>query len=161
MSFQFLLLGAQAAGIGLNMYQRRKEQRYQNVGADIEIQDLGLQMQKEQLASTEEAVANMERLRETLATQRAIYASRGQKVGQGSPVAIAQGQIRAQGYDERARQLSMGFRKYELESKQRLIGLNKQARRSERRTKDFMQGLNLLNFNSMFGGALNTPGESL
>ena len=161
MSFNFLLLGAQAAGIGLNMYQRRKEQRYQNMGADIEIQDLGLQLQKEQLASSEEAVANMERLRDTLATQRAIYAARGQKVGQGSPVSLMQGQIRAQSYDERARQLSMGFRKYELESKQRLIGLNKTARKSERRTKDFMQGLNLLNFNSIIGGALNTPGESL
>jgi hypothetical protein len=175
MAFNFLLLGAQAAGIGLNMYQRRREARYQNKaddlsnqGADIDIQNLGLQFEKEQLASTEEAVNNMDRLRDTLATQRAIFASRGQKAGQGSAQTIGQGQIRAQGYDERARQLSLGFRKYELESQKRLIGLgktargiNKTARRSERRTQNFMQGLNLLNFNSIIGNSLNPDGGKL
>jgi hypothetical protein len=161
MAMQFLLLAAQAAGIGLDMYQQRRQERYANKGADIEINELGLQMEKEQLASSEEALANTERLREVMASQRALYAARGQKVGQGSPVAIAQRDINTFSVDERARQLSMSFRKHQIESKQRLIGLEKKARKSERKTKQFMSGLNLLNFNSLLGPMLNSKGDKL
>ncbi len=149
MAFQFLLFAAQAAGVGLDMYQRRKQEQFANMGADIESKELGLQMEREALASSEEALANTERLREVMATQRAIYGARGQQAAQGTSAAIGQRNIRVFNADERARQLSMGYRKHQLESQQRLLGINKAARREERQTKDFMGALNLLNFNGL------------
>jgi hypothetical protein len=151
MSIELLLLGAQAAGFGLNLFQNRKKEQFSNYGADIEHDELSLQMEKEQLSSTEDAYANQERLREVMASQRALFAARGQKVGQGTAVSFAQREIRTHSYDERARQVSMSYRKHQLESQQRLIKLNKHAKKSQRQTKDFMSGLNLLNFNNLSG----------
>lgn len=159
MAFPMLLLAAQAAGYGINLYQRHQEENFANMGAEMDRQQLSLQIEKEALVNSEETLASTERLRETLATQRAIFAARGISAGAGSSLAIAQRSIRTAGADERARRLSMGFRKHQMESQQRLLGIGRAARRQKRQTEDFMGGLNLLNFTNALSPTL-TGGNS-
>jgi hypothetical protein len=160
-TYSFLLFAAQAGGFAANVWGRKKQERYTNWGAQMERNELSLQLQKEQLASTEEAIANTERLGEVLATQRAIFASRGVQSGQGSARALATKQIGTYNADERARQLSMSFRKHQIESTNRISKMNQSARRAERKTANFMEGINLMNFNGAFGDMLNKPGSKL
>jgi hypothetical protein len=161
MALPFILFAAQAAGFAVNLWGKKKQERYTNMGAEIERNELNLQLQREQLASTEEAIANTERLAEVMATQRAIFASRGVQSGQGSARALATKTIGVYNADERARQLSMGFRKHQIESTQRISKINQSARRAERKTASFMEGINLMNFNTAFGDMLNKPGSKL
>jgi hypothetical protein len=153
MAFPFLLFAVQAAGIAMNMYQRKQQEQSSNMGAEADRRELQLQFKREQLASSEESLANTERLRDVMATQRAMYAARGQQAGQGSPVAIAARSQNLYQADERARQLSLSFRKYQTEAQQRLIAIGQKARRTERKTQDLLGFTNLLNFNT---SGLNT-----
>ena len=155
MAFPFLLLGAQAAGIGFNIWQNKRQSRYEAMGAQIEQQEMQLQMQQEALASTQQSLANTEQLRDVLATQRAIFASRGTS----SRAAFTAGQtsLRAYNADEQARELSLTFRKHQTETAQRLKSLNLYAGKQKRKADLFGQSLSLLNFNGLggTGGLLN------
>ena len=143
MAYQFMLMGAMAAGAALDLYQSKRRERYTRMGEELERNEMRLQMQQEQLASSEQSLFQGEQLRDILATQRALAASRGQLSGAGSNLAVSQASIRAFNADEHARQLTQTFRKNQFESAQRLQGINRTARNQERRFSNIAKGVNL------------------
>jgi len=149
MSFAFMLLAAQAAGYAASVYGRKQEERYRRMGENLDRQERELQMSQEALASTEQAEANTERLREVMASSRALNAARGIQSGQGSNLALAERNVRTYNADERARQLSLSFRKHQMESYNRLYSLNQAGRNVKRRADRFVQGMNLLSYNPL------------
>jgi len=149
MSLDMMLLAAQAGGYASSLYARKQQERIARKGDEMDRQQLQLQLQQEQLASTEQSFYNTEKLRDVMATQRALFAARGQQAGQGSNFMIGQASQRAYNAEESARQLSMSFRKHQLESKQRLIGLNRTARNAERRAKDIGEAWDMLSYGAL------------
>lgn len=161
-----ILFAAQAAGIGLNYYSMKQQERYDrqakmqaNLGFDInakayDINDLGyelsnrgfeltndlynverqgseldmqtvrLQMQQETLAATQASIADTERLGEVMSTQRAILAARGTSAGTGSAGTHAQKTLSAYGQDEKARNMTMNFRKLQGENQLSLMKIH-------------------------------------
>ena len=160
MSFNFLLMGAQAAGIGIDMYAKHKQERAARRGAEIDKKEIDLQMQQEQLASTEQSVLNVERLREALASQRAIFAARGQASGQGTPVSLTQNQLSTFNQDEQARQLSLSFRKYQGDAQKRLLNIGLSAQKVANKLDTVSKAFNLADFNQFStggGSKINKP----
>lgn len=156
--FDFMLLAAQAAGYATSTYARKARERYSRLGDELDRQQIQLQMQQEQLASTEQAYYSSEKLRDVMASQRALFAARGQMGGQGSNLMASQQSQRLHAADEQARQLSLSFRKHQIESYQRLMGLNRVARNSERRMKNVGQAFDVFSGNaleSFLGGGSN------
>lgn len=161
MAFPFLLLAAQAAGIATNLYAERSQQRFERTGERLTEAQIGLRMNQEQLANTEQTLYQTEQLRETLASQRAIFAARGQSVGSGSARAITEKSMRAFSQDQQARSISQGFRKHQLESNLRLMNIGTQARQSRRAGRRLLQTMQTFDFNSIFGAALTSPKSNL
>lgn len=149
MSLAYILLAGQAAGYASSIYGKKRAERYTRMGEELDRQQRELTMQQETLASTEQAVLSSERLREVMATQRAIAGARGVQAGQGSNLAISEQSQRLQAADERARQLSLSFRKQQMDSYNRLYKLNAGGRNATRRADRFLQGMNLLSFNPL------------
>lgn len=144
MSLAYILLAAQAAGYATSIYGEKQQERYTRIGDKLDRQERGLQMQQEVLASSEQSLYSLERLREVMASQRALAAARGVQAGQGSNLAMSQQSQRLQAADERARQLSLSFRKHQMESYNRLYSLNAAGRNVKRRSDRLVQGMNLL-----------------
>ncbi len=144
----FMLMAAQAAGYATSIYSRKAQEKMARYGDELDRGQMRLQMESEQLASTEQALYNTERLRDVLATQRALAASRGQQSGQGSNLMVAQASQRAYNADENARRISMSFRKNQFESMQRLMGIKAVGRNSLRRSQNIQQGFNMLSTQS-------------
>ncbi len=149
MSFAYILLAAQAAGYATSIYGNKRAERYTRAGEDLDRQQRELQMQQEALAGSEQSLYSSEKLRDVMASQRALAASRGVQSGQGSNLAISERSQRLHGADERARQLSQSFRKHQLESYDRLYKLNSSGRNVKRRADRFVQGMNLLSYNPL------------
>ena len=149
--FQMLLLAAQAGGLAANLWQQNRESRYDAMGTKIQQKELDLRMQQEQLASSQESLFNMERLRDTMATQRAIFAARGQSASQGSNYFVGQESVRAFNSDEEARKLSLGFNEYHNKATQALLGIGLAGRKAARSNKMIGKTLNTLSFNSLGG----------
>ena len=74
-NYQALLLGAQAAGIGLNLYAARNAAGQS--GIEVDRAQMQVRAEQEQLAFQEANIASLESFAETLSTQRAILAARG------------------------------------------------------------------------------------
>lgn len=173
MAFPFMLLAAQAAGIGANLYSQRKQARSENraidqqaawmdLGLGMDLGDLSLQMEQDTLASTEQSLYNMGQLNEAMATQRAIFGARGQMPGVGSANSIATKSLNNFNADESARETNKKINKFKLESKGRLLKINnisnkasltnqKYLNKAKRQGDRLSQGLNMFNFNQVFG----------
>ncbi len=149
MSLPMMLLAAQAAGYATSLYARKQQERISRRGDEIDRQQLQLQMAQEQLAGTEQAYYSTEKLRDVMATQRALYASRGQQSGQGSAFMVGQASQRSYNAEENARQISMSFRKHQIESMQRLVGLNRTARNAGRQAKNMGQAWDMLSYGAL------------
>jgi hypothetical protein len=189
----YMLMASQAAGIGMNMYAQRRAEKMTRLGEKLDLMGLQNQLQtgamqfetaqlqldtrmkEEQLAFTQQALFDTERLREVMATQRALFSARGQMPGVGSAGAISNKSVNAFNADERARDLSQLFAKNRLNNQKSLLKLQKSAFDTDIRSKMvginvgragrkaqaganlMMQGFNMFSFNSMgespFGGA--------
>jgi len=154
-----------------------------NEGAAIDQQMLDLQMQQSRLASRQRSLSNIENLREVLSSQRALFAARGQSIGQGPAVYAAQKSINQFGREETARRINqkygelaikghkaltelnrgysqeqIGIEKGQLRDRQRFLGEQRSMIRSagkrSRRETLFGTGFNLAN---TFLGTLSSP----
>lgn len=157
MAFPFLLLAAQAAGIGANLYANRQQSRIERMGGAIDEQQMKLRMEQEGLVAQQETLYDLKALQETLASQRAIMGARGQNPSQGSAKTIEQASIRAQKEDERVRGLNKGFRKDYMDSLSRLRRIDRAGVKAQRGTQLLGTSLNMFSFNEMFGGATLQP----
>jgi hypothetical protein len=149
MSLVYMLLAAQAAGYATSLYGKKQQERYTRMGEELDRQERQLAMEQESLASSEQGLYSSEKLRDVMASNRALNAARGVQSGQGSNLALSERNIRTHNADERARQLSMSFRKHQMDSYNRLYSLNASGRNVKRRADRFVQGMNLLSFNPL------------
>lgn len=172
------MLAAKAAGLGINMYQQRKAKKYEEradaldkaayaidmQGLQANQAELDLRMQQEQLASTEQSLFATEQLREILASQRAMFAARGQ-----APVKeLEQSSTRAYSADERAREFNLSGKQLAIKGQKnavegnrfnisqalRMMDVKKAGRKDKRRAELFKKTFNSFSMNeldSMFG----------
>jgi len=152
MAFPFILLAAQAAGIGANLYANRAQNRIESKGLALDEESVKLRMKQESLAAQQETLQDLTTLRETLASQRAIAGARGQNPGQGSIKALEQKSVRAQSTDERMRNLNKSFREKYAESLSRLKRIEHQGTKAQRGVQLLGQSINMFDFNSLYGG---------
>ena len=189
---QYVLLHAQAAGLAANIWQTSKQNRLDTQATRLQQQvlsmrtqiqqrqleintqqqqqnELDIRMEQESLVSAQESVADLERLRDIMSTQRAIVAARGQSM-QGSNYLIGQQTVQGFNADEQAGKLSLGFRKYYYKANQNLLGIEqkinsnllelgknvnssllemgRKARKGERQGELIKQGVNMMSSNS-------------
>ena len=147
MSFEMLLLASQAAGLATNLWATKRANQFDALGTKMQQRELDMRMQQEQLASSQESLMGMEKLRDVMSSQRAIFAARGQ-TGGGSNYFIGQNSVRAFNEDENARKLSLGFKQYYTKATQNLMGLESTGRRGARNFEAAAKGLNMMSFNS-------------
>lgn len=152
MSFEMLLLASQAAGLATNLWATSRANKFDNLGTEMQQRELDMRMQQEQLASSQESLIGMEKLRDVMSSQRAIFAARGQTAG-GSNYFIGQNSVRAFNQDENARNLSVGFKNYYLKANQNLMGIKSAGRQSGRHMENFSKGVNMMSFNSFGDGS--------
>lgn len=157
MSLAYLLIGAQAAGYGASVYAKKQSERYVRQAEELDAQQRRLQFEQESLSSLETADVNLMRLRETLATNRAVAGARGV---QGSNAQLQQN-LRLYNADERARQLSLSFRKAQMDTVNRLYSLKSAGRNVQRRQDRFTKGINLLNFTPLTSKLMSSFGLGL
>lgn len=117
-------MAAQASGIAMNLYQTRQAAKQLKMGARLDKEELEIGIEQERLMATEKSLMANERLRESLATTRALMAARGQAGGSGSARAVTQKSIQNFNLDEMARSISSNFKTYQAKSQQRLIDIN-------------------------------------
>ncbi len=171
MTFPFMMMAAQAVGIGASMYSQNKANRRANrsdrttsefdrIGSEMDRMQMETRLQEEQLASSQESLVSLENLREVMATQRAIFGARNQNAGIGTAKAIETRSMNAFNSDEIAKNLSLTFRQNYIKSQMRLAniqGAGRQAqrltakadRRSVRNSNLIGQGLNMFSFNML------------
>ena len=155
MSYDMILLSAQACGLAANLWQTSRENKYDLQGTQQQQQQLELRMKQEQLASTQESMANIARLRDVMSTQRAIFAARGQSSNQGTGFFLGQKAIGAFNADEEARELSLGFRQYYNKATQQLMGLEYGGRKTKRNMDAAAKMWNMGSLNSMGTSSIN------
>lgn len=154
-SYQAILLGAQAAGFGANLYAAYNQKKMSQYGIEVERGELGLRRQEEELSYAEANLESLKTLQEVLATQRAISGARGQMPGVGSSLAAANKAQAAQAADERARKLTKDFRTSQLDSMNRLLNIKKAGVRGEFGSSLISSGLSNLNLNASIGEFIN------
>jgi len=131
-------VASMAIGSGMSYMASRKQKRQLNerlqfgkklleAGGQMERSQLDLRLQEEQLAFTEQSIQDAQSLRETLASQNAFFAFRGQMAGAGSAQAISQDAIYKYGYDQTARQMSFNFLKTNINTAKELSFFNQAA----------------------------------
>jgi hypothetical protein len=155
LQLEYMLMGAQAAGLITNIYGMSEANKMNKLGTQLDQQALGLQMEQERLASTEQALANTENLRSILSTQRALMASRNQMPGVGSAGASEQKAIRNYNADESARNLNMVFRQAHLTGQSRLLDIKRFGAKAERGAALAAGSFNNISFNTLLGKYAN------
>lgn len=106
---EFILLGAQAAGLAGDIWASSVSSNIAKRGQELEESQMELRIKQDRLASNEQSLFNLEQLAETLATQRALMSVRGGLPGVGSSLAIEAKSIARFNKDEQARELSLEF----------------------------------------------------
>ncbi len=107
--------------------QSQVGQRMIALGAQIEQGELSLRMQEEAIASKEQGMFNMERLRETLASQNALASARGVERGSGTAGAMTNTAVNNFNTDERAREMNLLSTQRGLSTQKDLSKLNQTA----------------------------------
>ena len=99
---------------------------YINQGAAMDQRMIDIQFEQTKLSALEKSLQNLENLRENLSGQRAIFAARGQAIGQGPAVIAAQKSINKFGRTEEARRLNTSFKTVATGAQKQLVELHRQ-----------------------------------
>jgi hypothetical protein len=106
---QFILMGAQAAGMIGSVMGESSRVKLAKIGQELDEQQANLRLQQDRIAANEQGLMQLEQLREVLASQRALVAARGGMPGMGSALALEQKSIANFQKDEQARERSLLF----------------------------------------------------
>ena len=151
MSYQYLLMGAQAAGYATSIWGTTQANKMLGIGAQLDKEALDLRMQQNTLASTEQAIANQERLREAVGLQAAIFAARGQQGGTGTAGALQTKTLTEFGREERARQLNLLFSNNNIKGQKAAIGMQVAGQKAQNWGGLMNAGLQGISFNRVLG----------
>lgn len=159
--YQSMLLGAQAAGIGADLYSAYSKKKIADAGLELEKGDINIRKGQEELSYAEANLASLQELQEVMATQRAIMGARGQNPGVGSSLASANKSERAHGADQRARELSKTFRQSQLDGMSRLLNIKKAGNRAAFGGSLIESSLNSLSLNKTIGEFIQDNKKSI
>lgn len=124
MSLQIFLLGMQALGQAADVYGTQQQIRIGRAGAAVDAANIETQLERERLATDMSTLFALQNLRKTMATQQAIFASRGTKIGVGSAGHIAEKSQRNFTADERVRRMNLLAKEAGLRAGKALSGLH-------------------------------------
>lgn len=116
MALPLILLAAQAAGLATDLYATRKAAKSMKMGFELDAANAENKIEQMRLQGTEDALFNLERLRQNISTQRAIAGARGQSSTSGSARGAILSSERSFTADERARELSERFKTFDIRS---------------------------------------------
>ena len=124
MSLEAFLVSMQAAGAISDIIGTRQQQGLGRAGSEVEQAQINTRMEEERVASALRSLDAMKQLRMTMASQRAIFAARGQKAGAGSAFSISQASVREFQSDERVRKMNLITRQGTLRAAGVLSGMH-------------------------------------
>ena len=101
-----LLLAMQAAGMIVDYLGTKNQQDMANMGAKIQQAGIEANIEQTRLETEDESLRMLQNLRQTLGSQAALYAARGQRAGVGSALAITENTIGTANADERTLRLN-------------------------------------------------------
>ena len=146
------LLSVQIFGYATNLYTQGQSNKMSGYQVDLDKRALDLQMQQNQLAATESSIASTQRLQDTLASQRALLAHRGQDPGQGTALSAQSKSISLQQSEESARKLALNYQQYQAQSKQRLLQADFYQKKAEKNIKNIESWFSNTSFNAFLAG---------
>lgn len=124
MSLEIFLLGMQASGAIADYASTRQEIKLGRKGYEVEQAQIEARLEQERLASSQDSLLAMIELRKNLASQRAIYAARGQRAGTGTALALSQESIGNASANEQVRRMNLLSREANLRANKALSGLH-------------------------------------
>lgn len=114
MALPIILLAAQAAGLALDLYSTRQASKNMKRGYELDAANAERNIEQLRLQNTEESLFGLDQLRRNIGTQRAIAGARGQISTVGSARAGTLASERSYSADERARELSLRFKTFDI-----------------------------------------------
>jgi hypothetical protein len=124
MSLDIFLIGMQVAGNVLDYAGTRQEINRGRAGTQIEQEQIQNRLEQERLASANDSLLALIELRKNLASQRAIFAARGQRAGTGTALSLAQESIGNASANEQVRRMNLLSREANLRANKALSGLH-------------------------------------
>lgn len=126
-----LLMAAQAAGMITDYIGTRQQIMWGRMGQKLEQASITANIAMTKLQAEQQSLAAMQDLRQTLASQNAIFAARGTRAGVGTTLAIANKSVGNFNADERMRRMNLLSREAELRASGALSGLHQLASESQ------------------------------
>lgn len=145
----YALMGAQAAGLVADVFATDASNKIARSGAALEEAQLELRIKQERIASNEQALANLEQLAETLATQRALMSVRGGTPGIGSNLASEAKAVRGFNRDEQARALSLEFSEQNRRAQISVGRIALAGKEAQSSAQLFNRAFNMIPFNEL------------
>lgn len=124
MSIDAFLVSMQAAGAISDIYSTSQQVKIGRAGTQIELAQLNTRLEEERTSAAMRSLDAMQQLRMTLASQRAIFAARGQAGGAGSALAISSKSVNAYEADERVRRMNLLTKQSILRAAGALTGMH-------------------------------------
>lgn len=127
MSVEIFLLGMQAAGNIMDFMGTEQEKRLGRMGTQVEQSQIQTRLEQERTSAAMASLDAMTQLRQTLATQRAVYAARGTDTSTGNAFFFGQQSLRNFNSDERIRRMNLLSREADLRAAGVLSGMHQLA----------------------------------
>lgn len=127
-----LLLAMQAAGMIVDFWGMKEQQRYSRMGYQIEQAGMEANINLTRAETEDASLQAMQELRKNLGSQIAVFAARGTSTAAGSAVGIFNESISNFNTDERMRRMNQLARENQIKAQGTISSLNYQANKSQR-----------------------------
>jgi hypothetical protein len=117
-------MGMQAAGAIADIAGTKKQIKQGKAGTALELAQIENRLEQERAASAQSSLDAMISLRSNLATQQAIFASRGTRGTAGTAASLASASVRNFSSDERTRRMNLLSREADLRATKTLTGMH-------------------------------------
>ena len=148
---EYLLMGAQASGAIGSIWSANMNYSALKRGQQLDEAQLDLRLKQERIASNEQTLYNLSQLQETLATQRALQAARGQLPGMGSSLATATKSITNFNKDVAARKLTLSFSEQQASANKAVGRIALAGKRSQMGAGIFETSIQNIPFSQLIG----------
>lgn len=158
----WLLLSMQAAGMVVDWLGTKNQAKLMELGGNLQQMGIESSINQTKLEAEDASLAAMKNLRQTMGTQIAAFAARGQKTGVGSALSFMEGSLNNFNSDERMRRMNLLSRVTALRGESALARLQQMGESSK-----LWQGFASRTFNrfttlgmQQFGGAAGSAGSA-
>lgn len=128
----YLLLAMQAAGMVVDYWGMKEQQRYSRMGYQIEQAGMEANINLTRAETEDASLQAMQELRKNLGSQIAVFAARGTSTAAGSAASIFNESIGNFNTDERMRRLNQLSRENQIKAGGVVSSLNYQSNKAQR-----------------------------